>query len=75
MNNTRVPPAYPQRVSPELFVGPPFRDYRTAEVKWGPDNGPTYFSEDNLECSSSEIDPEEEVQFFDSDDESIVLSH
>ncbi|XP_042429376.1 putative E3 ubiquitin-protein ligase LIN isoform X1 [Zingiber officinale] len=55
-NNTRVPPAYPQRVSPEFFAGPPFRDYRTAEVKWGPDNGPTYLSEDNLECSSSEID-------------------
>lgn len=63
MNSSKTPPIFPQRVLPELLVRTPSNDNRNAEVSWA-----LYSSDENLEHSSSEIDPEVEVKRFDANE-------
>ncbi|KAJ8479726.1 hypothetical protein OPV22_023453 [Ensete ventricosum] len=55
MNDTKAPPSYPQRVSPDVLIRLP-SNHRTAEDNWVSTSGPSYSSDDNLDYSSSEID-------------------
>ncbi|XP_064943831.1 putative E3 ubiquitin-protein ligase LIN isoform X2 [Musa acuminata AAA Group] len=56
VNDTKAPPSYPQRVSPDVLIRLPSSDHRTAEDNWVSTSGPYYSSDDNLDYSSSEID-------------------
>lgn len=75
MNNTKAPPSYPQRVSPDVLIRLPSSDHGTAEDNWVSTSGPYYSSDDNLDYSSSEIDFDIKVKIFDANDNNILVCH